>query len=88
MEIAFWLLLAPFRDPFAAVCYRGTTLAIARSAPRLSMICPLQGHRFRSRCRRHEGITAVAAVVGTLALAPQLLSSARWHYRGDRCRRH
>ena len=43
------LLLAPFRDPFVAVLFRGTTLAIVRSAPRLSMICPLQGHYHRSK---------------------------------------
>ena len=44
------LFLAPFRDPFAMVRYRGTTRSLwDGSAPRLSMICPLQGHYHRSK---------------------------------------
>ena len=43
-RLPWWRLLAPFRDPVSLRLNRGTALAIARFVPRLSMICPLQGH--------------------------------------------
>ena len=62
-------LLAPFRDPFLLRLNRGTALAISRSAPRLSIICPLQGHNLTAG--------ANGVVVGDVACAYGITGGGR-----------